>query len=216
MSTNNANLIEMRRDYSLKSLDESTINTDPFIQFENWFSEVIASEIIEPNAMILATTSTDLKPTVRTVLLKAFDKTGFTFFTNYESKKSADIKSNPNVSLLFLWKELERQIRINGTVIKVSEEESKKYFDTRPLESRISAWASAQSSVIPDRKYLENKFESTKEKFADGDIPLPMNWGGYKVIPDYFEFWQGRENRLHDRICYEKISDVWNIHRLAP
>ena len=216
MSTINSNLADMRRNYSLKSLDESSVKQNPFDQFEIWFSEVLNSEILEPNAMILATTSSDLKPSARTVLLKAFDKTGFTFYTNYESKKSADIKSNPNVSLVFLWKEIERQVRINGSAIKVSEEESKKYFDTRPIESKIGAWASAQSSIIPDRKSLEEKFELYKQKFSDGNIPLPPNWGGYKVVPDYFEFWQGRQSRLHDRVCYEKDSDEWNIHRLAP
>ncbi|QQS34714.1 MAG: pyridoxamine 5'-phosphate oxidase [Ignavibacteriales bacterium] len=213
---NNSELAAMRRNYSLKELDESTVNPDPFIQFELWFNEAVSSEILEANAMILATVSSDSKPTARTVLLKGFDKTGFTFFTNYESKKAKDIMVNPNVSLLFLWKELERQVRINGSVIKVSEEESKKYFESRPLDSRIGAWASAQSSKIVDRKYLEEKFEFYKQKFSDGNIPLSPNWGGYKVIPDYFEFWQGRENRLHDRICYEVKESVWKIYRLSP
>jgi pyridoxamine 5'-phosphate oxidase len=216
MSTINSNLADMRRNYSLKSLDESGVKRNPFDQFEIWFSEALNSEIPEPNAMILSTVSSDSKPTSRTVLLKGFDKTGFTFFTNYESRKSADIKSNPNVSLLFLWKELERQVRINGSVIKVSEAESKKYFDLRPVESRISAWASVQSSKIPDRKYLEEKYESFKQKFSDGNVPLPPHWGGYRVIPDYFELWQGRENRLHERISYELVNKVWNIFRLSP
>lgn len=216
MSTINTNLADMRRNYSLKSLDESSVKKNPFDQFEIWFSEVLNSEILEPNAMILATTSTDLKPTARTVLLKGFDKTGFTFFTNYDSKKSSDLKSNPNVSLVFLWKEIERQVRINGSVIKVSEAESKKYFDLRPVDSRLSAWASAQSNKVPSRRYLEEKFEHFKQKFSDGNVPLPPHWGGYKVIPDYFEFWQGRENRLHDRVCYEKNETDWEVYRLAP
>lgn len=213
---NNPELAAMRRNYSLEELDESIVNPNPFIQFEQWFNEAVNSEILEANAVILTTVSSDSKPTARTVLLKGFDKTGFTFFTNYESKKAKDIQVNPNVSLIFLWKELERQVRINGIAEKVSFEESKKYFDSRPLESRIGAWASTQSNKIVDRKYLEEKFEFYKQKFSDGNVPLPPNWGGYKVIPKYFEFWQGRENRLHDRICYEKYSDQWNIHRLAP
>lgn len=216
MAANDSRLADMRRSYSLKTLDESTISSNPFDQFELWLKEAVDSEILEPNAMILATASIHLISSARTVLLKGFDKSGFTFFTNYDSKKSIDLKSNPNASLLFLWKELERQIKINGSVIKVSEKESQEYFSTRPLESRIGAWASAQSSKIPDRKYLEEKFEYYKQKFSDGNIPLPPNWGGYKVIPVYFEFWQGRESRLHDRICYEKDNAHWTIHRLSP
>ena len=152
----------------------------------------------------------------RIVLLKEIDERGFVFYTNYESRKGRDLKQNPKAALTFFWDELRRQVRVEGRIEKVSRETSTKYFSSRPRESQIGAWVSEQSSVIPNRTFLETKFNGIKEKFANDEIPLPDFWGGYRVIPDYFEFWQGRENRLHDRICYKKENDEWNIFRLVP
>ena len=166
--------------------------------------------------MALATSDKDAMPSVRTVLLKGFDERGFVFYTNYESDKAKDLISNPKASLLFLWKEIERQVRISGTVEKTSKEESEEYFKTRPYESRLGAWASKQSSIISGRDVLENKFEDYKSLYPDNNVPLPPFWGGFRVIPDRIEFWQGRENRLHDRICYIKKEGTWEIERLSP
>ncbi|NWG27113.1 MAG: pyridoxamine 5'-phosphate oxidase, partial [Ignavibacteriaceae bacterium] len=184
--------------------------------FQKWFNELLNLDLIEPNAMILATADNNAKASARVVLLKGLSNKGFSFFTNYKSRKGQNLSENSFASLLFFWAELERQVRIEGKIKKLSRFESRKYFDTRPLESRIAAWASEQSKIIPDRKYLEEKFKETKEKFEGKKIPLPPNWGGFILIPEYFEFWQGRENRLHDRICYKKTKQSWKIFRLAP
>ena len=200
----------------MKELTENIVDKDPFTQFSLWFNELLKSNVIEPNAMILATASAEGVPSARTVLLKKFDETGFVFFTNYESHKAKDLAANPNAEILFMWLELERQVRIRGKVEKVSSDESEEYFHSRPTNSQIGAWASNQSSVIPGREFLEEKFKETAEKYKDGKIPLPSFWGGFRLIPDEFEFWQGRESRLHDRISYRRKGNAWKIVRLSP
>ncbi|MCG6958728.1 pyridoxamine 5'-phosphate oxidase [bacterium BMS3Abin03] len=200
----------------IKELSEDDVLSNPFEQFNVWFDEANQTEIVEPTAAILSTVGENNHPSARTILLKEVNEKGFVFYTNYESKKAKDIASNPNISLLFLWKEQQRQVRIVGQSEKISREESEKYFRTRPRESQIGAWASHQSSVIPDRKSLDNKFEEYRKKFGDKEIPLPDFWGGYVIIPNYFEFWQGRPGRLHDRICYKFEDQEWRIFRLAP
>lgn len=207
-------LNNLRKNYQRGELLESKINPNPFRQFEIWFEEVLIANIYEPNAMILAT-SFGNKPSARVVLLKGIDERGFKFYTNYSSRKARELASNPNAALLFYWMELERQVRIEGKVEKLSREESLEYFNSRPLESRYGALASNQSEVIPNREFLERKFFELKEKYGDNP-PMPENWGGYKLIPELFEFWQGRPGRLHDRIVYEKSEKSWKIYRLSP
>jgi len=214
--TESKSIIKSRRIYPLKELTKDGIDSNPFMQFTRWFDELLKTDFINPNAMILATSSKTGIPSVRTVLLKKFDDNGFVFYTNYESRKARDLFANPNAEILFLWLELERQVRISGTVEKASEKESKDYFHTRPTDSQIGAWASKQSSVIPNREFLEKKYKEFSEKFKNGTIPLPPFWGGFRLIPKEFEFWQGRESRLHDRICYRKNNDEWEIVRLSP
>jgi pyridoxamine 5'-phosphate oxidase len=200
----------------LNDLTENKADPNPFSQFSKWYNEILKSDIIEPNAMVLATSSVNGIPSVRTVLLKNFDKYGFVFYTNYESNKAKDLLSNPYAELLFLWLEQERQVRIYGKVEKVSIEESEEYFHSRPESSQIGSWASRQSSIIPGRKYLEQKYKEYSEKFKNARIPLPSFWGGFRLIPEKFEFWQARESRLHDRICYKKKNNDWEIVRLSP
>ena len=197
-------------------LNETSINKNPFIQFTKWYESILNSNSNEPTAMMLSTADVNGNPSARIVLLKEFDGSGFVFYTNYESRKGKNLKKNPKAALTFFLDEQRRQIRIEGTVEKISRETSKEYFSSRPHESQIGAWVSAQSSVIPNRKFLENKFDELDKKFGNEEIPLPVFWGGYRVIPNYFEFWQGRENRLHDRFCYKKENDEWKIFRLAP
>lgn len=207
----------MREEFTTSDLSKKDLSSDPFSQFEKWFAQVQNGGISMPNAMSLATVSADGQPSIRTVLLKYFDQEGFVFFTNYESRKAQEIDQNPKVALLFFWKELERQIKITGTVDKISTTESVKYFFSRPKGSQIGAWVSNQSSVITSRQLLMSKFEELKRKFQDKQVPLPSFWGGYRVIPEEFEFWQGRVNRLHDRFLYSKsTNNHWIINRLAP
>jgi pyridoxamine-phosphate oxidase len=208
-------LFELRRDYSLEELSESSVAADPFVQFGNWFEEYLNSAPLEPNAFVLSTADAEGKPSSRVVLLKGFDPRGFVFFTNYESKKGRDLDTNPNAALNFFWPELERQVRIAGIAERTSAEESEAYFESRPPASQIGAWASKQSGVLPDRGELEERVNEIRTRF-DGDIPCPPFWGGYRIVPTSFEFWQGRPSRLHDRICYEKVGDVWRIFRLYP
>lgn len=209
-------LTQMRRNYTLAQLDEDSIHPDPLKQFEIWFDEVLRCEIKEPNAMLLATCGADHIPSIRAVLLKIFDEKGFVFFTNYTSEKAQNIHENPNVALEFLWLDLERQVRITGTAHKISTMESLKYFLSRSRDSRIGGWVSDQSSVISSRQAMMMQVQKMKDKFSNGDIPLPDFWGGYRVIPQKIEFWQGRENRLHDRLLYTRTADGWKISRLAP
>lgn len=204
----------LRKEYTLNSLDDNSLPRNPFLLFEEWLQEAIAVKINEPNAMILATANKAGIPSVRTVLLKDFDKTGLTFFSNYKSKKGKDIEANPNVSVIFFWKEFERQIRISGKIKKISRSKSKKYFETRPIDSCIASIISKQSAIIPDRQFLENNFQQFKKN--NDQILLPEYWGGYKIIPFEFEFWQGRKNRLHDRIVFTKKNSRWKIFRLSP
>jgi pyridoxamine 5'-phosphate oxidase len=207
---------DLRREYIGEPLDEIHADADPFRQFSVWFQQV---QQVEPDstAMALATASREGRPSVRTVLLKAMDGRGFVFFTNYESRKARDIAETGRASLLFLWRSIDRQVRISGTAEKVTAEESDAYFATRPLESRLSVYASRQSEVLDSRATLESRFETAREAYSDGNVPRPTWWGGFRVVPDEFEFWQGRERRLHDRLQYRKQSDgVWTRERLAP
>ena len=206
----------MRQGYQNEGLSKEELSPDPFLQFEAWFKEANETEPI-PNAMSLATVSNSGAPLMRTVLLKLFDDNGFVFFTNYKSKKAEHISENPNVAVLFNWVALERQVSINGVAEKVERSESLKYFMGRPRGSQLGAWVSDQSSVLSSRKILEMKLDEIKRKFTDGEIPLPEFWGGFRIKPKRFEFWQGRPNRLHDRFLYSKIDDEsWKIERLAP
>jgi len=213
---NSKSINNLRREYKLNKLSEETVQKNPFTQFEKWFNEVMKVGLIEPNAMILATADVKAKPSVRVVLLKEFSSIGFTFFTNYISKKGKNLTENSSAALLFFWAELERQVRVEGIIKKISRTESKKYFDTRPIDSRLAAWTSEQSKTIPGRDYLDAKFQIFKREFEGKQIPLPPDWGGFILVPEYFEFWQGRESRLHDRICYKKLKLKWKIFRLSP
>lgn len=209
-------LAAIRRDYSLKELSKSSVDESPFEQFGIWMSEALNSEVPEPTAMTLATVDADCRPSARVVLLKEFSETGFVFFTNYESQKSRDLLANPNAALHFFWPELERQVVIYGTAEKIPVDESAAYFRTRPVGSQIGAWASKQSSVIASRSVLEKWVAELEDKFEGREIPLPDFWGGFRVVPHKFEFWQGRQSRLHDRICYGLKGDSWEIYRLSP
>ncbi|MDJ0574177.1 MAG: pyridoxamine 5'-phosphate oxidase [Xenococcaceae cyanobacterium MO_234.B1] len=208
----------LRKEYTLEGLRREQLAPDPFKQFELWFQQACAANLPEPNAMCLATASATAEPSQRMVLLKYFDRRGFVFFTNYESKKARQIQENSQVSLLFFWIALERQVQISGTAAKISTAESLKYFVTRPRGSQIGAWCSQQSTAISSRKMLEMKFDEMKRKFYNQEIPLPSAWGGYRVVPHSFEFWQGRPNRLHDRFLYSRLDaeSTWDIQRLAP
>ena len=199
----------------MEELKKPTVDKNPIKQFAKWYKTVLKSGLKEPTAMTLATASKGGVPSARTVLLKGYDEKGFLFFTNYGSRKGRELSENPFAELLFYWMDLRKQVRISGRVEKISKEESKKYFKTRPLNSQIGAWASRQSEIIPDRKFLEEKYKEYSEKYKE-DVPLPPFWGGFRLIPERFEFWQGRENRLHDRICYMKKNGEWEIVRLAP
>lgn len=209
-------IASIRQEYTQACLDEFGVEANPFKQFESWFEEALKSKLLEPTAMILSTVASSGAPSQRTVLLKHFDMEGFVFYTNYSSKKATHIAENGQVSLLFPWYGLERQVIISGVAQKISSKESLKYFMSRPRGSQLGAWVSNQSQIISSRKVLEQKLAEMKEKFKKGKIPLPDQWGGYKVIPNSFEFWQGRANRLHDRIFYEMLDNSWVIRRLAP
>jgi pyridoxamine 5'-phosphate oxidase len=206
----------VRKEYGIRNLDRNDLDINPFDQFGKWISEAIQSHIDEPNAMVLSTIGLQNRPSSRIVLLKDYTSDGFTFFTNFNSKKGRQLNINPYASLLFAWHQMERQIRIEGKVEKLSPAESDAYFETRPEGSKLGAWISPQSEEISSREFLETKNEEIREKFQNKTITRPQNWGGYKLIPDLFEFWQGRENRLHDRFEYFLENTNWNIRRLAP
>ena len=200
----------------VRGLTEEEAGTDPFTLFDRWFREAREAGLYHPESMALATSTADGRPSVRQVLLKAADDRGFVFFTNYSSRKGLEIADNPRGALAVHWPILQRQVRINGAVEKTSNEESQAYFDSRPRGSRIGAWASDQSSVLRGRNELERKFRQTQERFSSGDVPLPPFWGGYRVIPESIEFWQGRANRLHDRLRFTRDGAGWTIDRLYP
>jgi pyridoxamine 5'-phosphate oxidase len=207
----------LRTEYLRGAFDEQQANPDPIRQFEAWFQEAVQAEVPEPNAMSLATAQAG-RPTIRVVLLKGFDEEGFVFYTNYESRKGQEIAANPEVCLNFFWAELERQVRIEGRATPVAPEESDAYFNSRDRGSRLGAWASAQSQVLPDRDTLAQQMAAVQARFgAQGEVPRPPHWGGYRVAPHYLEFWQGRSSRLHDRIAYERLADGrWTRQRLSP
>jgi len=214
-SLESKDLSNLRKQYSKSSLSVSSVSKDPFKQFDKWMLEMLRSGFYEPNAMTLATASKQGKPSVRVVLLKGIDNNGFLFFTNYKSKKGKEIEENPFGSLLFYWDKLERQVRIEGKIEKVTKEESEAYFKTRPYKSRLGAWASKQSTVIESRSVIVKEFLKFMVKFRN-HVPLPDYWGGYRLVPESFEFWQGRPNRLHDRITFTKLKKQWKIERLSP
>jgi len=207
----------MRLDYSEGELHRSSLKDDAFEQFSTWFEQACASDVHEPNAFSLATVNEEGQPSLRTVLLKYFDNDGLVFFTNYESHKAAEIEGNNKVSMLFPWLTMQRQVIIKGSAHKVSKTESLKYFLKRPKDSQFGAWISRQSSVISSRQVLESKLLEIKERFSKGDISLPPFWGGYRIKPESFEFWQGGESRIHDRFLYSREGESgWNIERLSP
>lgn len=209
-------LADLRRDYILQSLDENNVSPDAILQFTSWWNEVIDSRITEANAMVLATADEQGIPSARIVLLKGFSEAGFVFFTNYQSKKGRDLAVNPVASLVFFWKELERQVRITGIVVKLNDEANDAYFNSRPVASRLGATVSAQSTVIKNRKEIEDKMFEAEQLFLEQPVPRPEYWGGYLVKPEQIEFWQGRPSRLHDRIRYTKTEGDWKIERLSP
>lgn len=208
---------ELRKEYQQQTLHEAEVAADPIAQFQKWFEQAVAAQAAYPEAMTLATATREGKPSARIVLLKSVDEGGFSFFTNYESRKSRELMQNPHTSLVFWWNELERQVRIEGRVERVSARESDDYFRTRPRGSQIGAWASAQSEVLPHREALEHSVRAFEKKFGEGEVPCPPHWGGFRLIPHTLEFWQGRPDRLHDRIRYRlQEKGAWLIERLAP
>lgn len=210
-------ITQMRKEYMQKGLNEEDLNKNPFKQFELWFNQAMDAGLREPNAFSLATTGSDMLPSIRTVLLKIFDEKGFVFFSNYKSKKAKDIEENPNAAALFAWLDLDRQVKIEGKIEKISSNASLKYFLSRPKGSQIGAWVSHQSEVISSRSILEAKFNEMKNKFVKGEIPFPDFWGGYIIKPVKIEFWQAGIDRLHDRFVYDLQEDnTWKIKRLAP
>ncbi|GBL36270.1 pyridoxine/pyridoxamine 5'-phosphate oxidase [Filimonas sp.] len=217
MGLSNQHIAGIRQEYALASLLESDTYADPIQQFQKWFQESVESEIEDVNAMTLSTSDESGRPHARIVLLKGIEQNRFVFFTNYQSHKGKEMEMNPHVSLVFHWKELQRQVRIEGVVSKISEEESSLYFHSRPKDSQISAWASHQSEVLGSREELEVRFNDLKEKYNDIEVPKPPHWGGFAVEPTMIEFWQGRSNRLHDRLCYYAQTNVtWIMKRLNP
>lgn len=210
-------LSTLRKNYALEALSEIDVHHDPLAQFDHWFREAMEAQMPEPNAMTLATADAEGRPSARIVLLKGIDHQGFVFFTNYESRKGRELAENPQAALLFNWLELERQIRIEGRVERIDAQASEAYFQSRPKGSQIGAWASPQSRVITGRELLEEKMEELNDTFKhEENLPLPPFWGGYRLRPECIEFWQGRENRLHDRIQYTRTDTGWKIERLAP
>src|SRR6218665_269776 len=206
----------LRHDFSMQTLNEDDVNKNPVQQFEKWFKEAVDAKVNEPNAMALSTVSADHKPSTRIVLMRNFDNNGFVLYTNYTSRKGEEILQNNNAALLFFWPELERQVRIEGVLSKQSAEESDLYFNSRPRESKLGAWTSAQSKVIASRKVLDDAYAALSGKYPGDDVPRPPYWGGYVLQPSAIEFWQGRPSRLHDRMLYTKEGNDWRIERLAP
>ena len=213
----NKTIADLRKDYTQSGLVETDVDPNPFKQFKKWFDQALAAQLPEPNAMTLATISQDGKPRARIVLLKNFNEQGFVFYTNYNSQKGQELAKNPWAALIFWWAELERQVRIEGSVEKVAESESDEYFYSRPVGSQLGAWASQQSQVIDNRDVLEHRLQELEEIYQNQNIPRPTHWGGYRIVPQAIEFWQGRTNRLHDRLYYSLLEDhTWVIKRLSP
>ena len=209
-------MADLRKEYKRSGLQEPDAAPDPIDQFSRWFNEALAANLHEPNAMTLATATPDGKPSARIVLLKGFDERGFVFYTNYEGRKARELEQNPNCSLTFYWGELERQVRVEGRAARVPEAESDAYFDSRPRGSRLGAWASEQSRTVESRQALEDRLKELEEEYEEVEIPRPPFWGGYRIEPERMEFWQGRENRLHDRLLYTHHDGEWVIERLQP
>ena len=207
---------KLRREYTRAGLDAASMNPDPIVQFEAWFEKVVEANLPEPNAMTLATVSGEGRPSARTVLLKGYDGRGFVFYTNYEGRKARELEANPACALLFYWGELERQVRVEGRASRLPGGESDAYFASRPRGSRLGAWASEQSRPVRDRSVLEERIRALEAEYEDREIPRPPFWGGYRVDPETIEFWQGRENRLHDRISYRREEGAWRLERLQP
>lgn len=216
MDHDNRDLASLRAEYQLAGLDEADLASEPFTMFRAWFDAVRTAGVLEPNAMVLATTSTDGLPSARTVLLKGLTEDGFVFYTNYAARKSVELNANPHCALAFGWYELQRQVRIEGAASRVSRAETEAYFATRPRDSQIGAWASAQSSVVTSRAELEAAYAEAEERFAGREVPAPPHWGGYLVSPERVEFWQGRRGRMHDRLAYVRDGRGWRTERLAP
>jgi len=210
-------IADLRQEYSQKGLNEKEAEPNPFQQFQIWFDQALSAQLLEPNAMTLATVTAEGKPSARVVLLKHFNEQGFVFYSNYHSRKGQELGQNPWAALVFWWASLERQVRIEGRVEQVSEQESNAYFYSRPWGSRLGAWASEQSQVVGDRQVLEQRLVELEQQYQDQEIPRPPHWGGYRLVPIAIEFWQGRPNRLHDRLSYHRLEDGnWQIERLSP
>lgn len=207
---------QLRKEYTRAGLSEADIHRNPIEQFRRWFEEAQAANLHEPNATTVATATAEGRPSARTVLLKGFDERGFVFYTNYEGRKSRELEDNPRAALLFYWGELERQVRIEGRVERIAVAESDAYFAGRPRGSQLGAWASVQSRPVADRTALETRLREVEDRFGEGEVPRPPFWGGYRVEPEAIEFWQGRENRLHDRLVYRRSGGEWRIERLQP
>lgn len=210
-------LADLRKDYALAGLTEKELARDPFRQFEKWFQEAQAAKILEPNAMTLATASRDGRASARTILLKDVDGRGFVFYGNYESRKGRELEANPHATLLFPWLALERQVIVEGAVTRIPREESEAYFHSRPRASQLGAWASQQSAVVASREVLDDSMKAVEKKYAGQDVPLPPQWGGWRLSPETVEFWQGRRGRLHDRLRFRREKDgSWSVERLSP
>lgn len=209
-------IADLRREYASRALDEAQADPDPLRQFATWFEEAVSAELLDANAMTLATVTAGGDPAARIVLLKGFDENGFVFFTNYDSAKGQELAGHARACLLFFWRELERQVRITGAIAKVSREESEEYFHSRPFESQVGAWASAQSTPLPNRAPLDARYAELSATYAGQVVPLPPFWGGYRVRPERIEFWQGRKSRLHDRLLYTGDGASWSRRRLSP